>query len=45
MGLNRDLKLLSLSLFLWALGEGLFIFILPIYMTELGASPVQIGQL
>jgi predicted MFS family arabinose efflux permease len=45
MGLNRDLKLLSLSLFLWALGEGLFIFILPIYMTELGATPEQIGQI
>ena len=34
-----------LSLFLWALGEGLFIFILPIFMTELGATPVQIGQI
>ena len=45
MGLNRDLKLLSLSLFLWALGEGLFIFILPLYMTDLGASPEQIGQI
>jgi MFS family permease len=45
MGLNRDLKLLSLSLFLWALGEGLFAFALPIFMTELGASPVQIGQI
>lgn len=45
MANNRDLRLLSLSLFLWALGEGLFIFILPIYMTELGANPVQIGQI
>lgn len=45
MGLSRDLKLLSLSLFLWALGEGLFIFILPIYMTDLGATPEQIGQI
>jgi MFS family permease len=42
---NRDLRLLSLSLFLWALGEGLFIFILPIFMTELGATPAQIGQI
>lgn len=46
MGLNRDLKLLSLSLFLWALGEGLFIFIFPIYLTqEFGADSVQIGTI
>ena len=45
LSFNRDLKLLMLSLFLWALGEGLFIFILPIFMTELGATPVQIGQI
>lgn len=45
MKLSRDLKLLSLALFLWAAGEGLFIFILPVYMAELGATPVQIGQL
>ncbi|MBM4425264.1 MAG: MFS transporter [Chloroflexi bacterium] len=43
--MSRDLKLLSLALFLWAMGEGLFVFILPIYMAELGASPAQIGQL
>jgi len=45
MKLSRDLKLLSLALFLWASGEGLFIFVLPVYMSELGATPVQIGQL
>ncbi|HLF01666.1 MAG TPA: MFS transporter, partial [Anaerolineales bacterium] len=43
--LNRDLKLLSLALFLWAVGEGLFIFTLPIYMSELGATPEQIGDI
>jgi MFS family permease len=43
--LNRDLKLLSLALFLWAVGEGLFIFTLPIFMSELGASPKQIGDI
>lgn len=45
MGLNRDLKFLSLSLCLWAMGEGLFSFTLPIFMTQLGATPVQIGQI
>ena len=45
MKLSRDLKLLSFSLFLWALGEGLFIYILPLYMQSLGANSVQIGAL
>jgi predicted MFS family arabinose efflux permease len=45
MKLNRDLRLLSLSLFLWASGEGLFIFSLPLYMQSLGADTKQIGVL
>ena len=45
MKLNRDLRLLSLSLFLWASGEGLFIFSLPLYMESLGADARQIGLL
>lgn len=45
MKLNRDLKILSASLFLWAAGEGLFIFTLPLYMQSLGADSKQIGLL
>jgi len=33
-----------LALFLWASGEGLFIFIQPIYIQQLGANPAQIGR-
>lgn len=43
MALNRDLRLLGISLFFWAMGEGAFIFVLPLYMESLGADAVQIG--
>jgi len=43
--MHRDLKLLSLSLFFWGLGEGLFIFFQPIYLQQLGADPIQIGAI
>lgn len=45
MTLNRNLKLIAASLFLWASGEGLFLFVLPNYMQSLGADAVQIGVL
>jgi DHA1 family tetracycline resistance protein-like MFS transporter len=41
--LNRDNRLMMLALFLWASGEGLFTYIQPIYIQQLGANPVQIG--
>ena len=41
--LSRDNRLMALALFLWASGEGLFAYIQPIYIQQLGASPVQIG--
>ena len=34
---------MMLALFLWASGEGLFTYIQPIYVQQLGANPVQIG--
>jgi MFS family permease len=40
---NRDLRLLSASLFLWGIGEGMFLYIQPIYLTQLGANAVQVG--
>jgi DHA1 family tetracycline resistance protein-like MFS transporter len=41
--LSRDNRLMMLALFLWASGEGLFTYIQPIYIQQLGANPVQIG--
>ena len=41
--LSRNNRLMMLALFLWASGEGLFTYIQPIYVQQLGANPVQIG--
>lgn len=41
--MSRDLRLLSASLFLWGVGEGLFFYLQPIYLTQLGADAVQVG--
>jgi MFS family permease len=41
--MSRDLRLLSASLFLWGVGEGLFLFLQPVYLAELGADAVQVG--
>ncbi len=39
----RSIRLLLLSTILWALGEGLFFYFIPVYMQELGADPQRIG--
>lgn len=41
--LPRDLRLLFLSLFLWTFGLGIYTFIWSLYLTELNASPEQVG--
>ena len=41
--MTRELRLISASLFVWGVGEGLFAFFQPLYLQQLGASPVQIG--
>lgn len=41
--MNRNFVITSLSLFVWGLGEGLFILFQPIYLLELGAQTVEIG--
>jgi len=41
--MNRDLLLVAASIFTWGLGEGLFLYFQPIYLTELGADPITIG--
>ena len=41
--MNRNIKLVSFSLFLWGVGEGMFLLFLPIYLLKLGAEPILIG--
>jgi len=43
--MNRDTRLVGLALLLWGFGEGLFFHIEPLYIAELGATPVQIGSI
>jgi len=43
--LNRNLKLLCISNFIGAFGDGLFIYTLPIYLRGLEASPANVGML
>ena len=42
--MSRDIKLVTLALFLWGCGEGLFIYIMPLYMEQLGATPQEVGS-
>ena len=43
--MSRDNRLLAFSLACWGLGEGLFIYIQPLYLRQLGADPVAIGAI
>jgi MFS family permease len=43
--MNRDTRLMVLALLLWGFGEGLFLYIQPLYFAHLGANSVQIGGL
>jgi len=40
--MNVELILLSLSLFTWGIGEGMFIYFQPIYLQQLGADTMTI---
>lgn len=42
-GLPRDLKVLFLSNFFWASGLGLYLYIWPVYVRNLGATESQVG--
>jgi len=39
----RDLLLVSLSLFFWGIGEGMFTYFQPLYLQQWGADPLMIG--
>ena len=41
--LDRNMRLLFISLFFWGFGFGLYWYIFPIYAMELGANAVQVG--
>ncbi len=42
---KNDLKIICLSAFLFAFGDGLFSYLLPVYMNQLNASPTDVGML
>lgn len=41
--MSRDVKLICLSNFIGAFGEGLYMFVLPLYLIDLHASIVEVG--
>ncbi len=43
--MTRDLKLMMTSIFLWGVGEGMFIYLYPLYLAQLGADSVAIGSI
>lgn len=43
--MNRNLALLALSMFIWGIGEGMFLFLQPLYLEELGANSIAIGSI
>ncbi len=43
--MSPDLILLAISLFFWGLGEGMFLYLQPLYLQELGADPLKIGAI
>jgi MFS family permease len=43
--MTRDLTVMSTSLFLWGLGEGMFFYFQSLYLEEWGADPLQIGAI
>jgi predicted MFS family arabinose efflux permease len=43
--MDPSLVWLSVSLFIWGIGEGMFLIFQPIYLSQLGANPLQIGAI
>jgi MFS family permease len=43
LGIQRDLAIVAMSTFIWGLGEGLFIFFLPLALQRWNTDAVQIG--
>lgn len=43
--MTHDLLLMALSLGIWGIGEGMFIYFQPLYLQNLGADPIAIGAI
>lgn len=43
--MKKDFVLVTLSLIIWGVGEGAFVYFQPLYLEELGASPLVIGSI
>lgn len=43
--MNRDVRLIVISLMVWGIGEGTFYYFQPIYLQQLGADPLRIGAI
>jgi MFS family permease len=43
--MKRSFLLMSISLSIWGIGEGMFIYFQPLYLQELGADPIKIGAI
>jgi DHA1 family multidrug resistance protein-like MFS transporter len=43
--LSRDNRIMIISLLLWGMGEGMFFYIQPLYLKQLGADPTAIGSI
>jgi MFS family permease len=41
---NPSLVLISIALFTWGIGEGTFLYFVPLYLQQLGANPITIGS-
>ena len=42
--MTPSLVLVGFSLFAWGIGEGMFLYFVPLYLEQLGADPVTIGS-
>jgi len=43
--MNPSLILVGVSLFTWGIGEGMFLYFVPLYLQQLGANPIMIGSI
>lgn len=43
--MNSSLILVGTALFTWGVGEGMFLYFVPLYLEQLGANPITIGTI
>lgn len=43
--MNPSLLLIGFALFTWGIGEGMFLYFVPLYLEQLGANPIAIGTI